>query len=186
VAHHRARPVPTAVSAYAASVPAATSVPLVVRSTPQPSTAGVRIGRAAAGAARGTRRHLAHKAPAAGVTADASPDVSKAPATTLPVKPVVVAKPPVAQPVTQVTTETTQLPPAPEAAPQPPAPAAEPPSTTTPTDTAPLPATPSSPSVGEGPESGAGVGESPTRPEAAPEEDPAATGGTPAGEATQP
>ncbi len=181
---------PVTASAHHASLSAATSAPLVVRSVPQPLTTGVRVTASTATAslrAHRARRHPAHK-PASVLAAEgaAGPQVPT-PAADVPLppaKPVVAPKPPVAQPVTQVTTTTTQLPPT-ETAPQPAVPV-QPPVTTTSTGPAPPPvaATPPSAPTGEAADPGAPAAGSPSPPAAAGSEEPA-TGGTPAGEEPQ-
>ncbi len=186
--HSHAAPVTASASAY---VPPPTSTPLVVRSTPQPLTAGaVRATVIAVPAAHRARRRLTHRSavptPATGEAALGQ--ASQTPAAALAVKPVATPKPPVVQPVTQVTTETTQLPPAPEPAPQPPVTAPAP--TTTSTSTAPAPsaeATPPASTTGEAAEAGAPAGGSTTAPTEAPQPKEPVGGGTPApGEEPQP
>jgi RNA polymerase sigma factor (sigma-70 family) len=130
--HHRA----PAGSAVASAVLATHSpAPLVVRSIPQPVSAGASVASVATArlTARRAHRRRPHKPLGAGAGLTHShplPVATESP----PAEPVAVpvVKPPVAPPaVVQVTTETTQLPPTPTT----PQPASEPPATSTATGT---------------------------------------------------
>ncbi len=178
--HVRRHPSPSSAVASAAPVaPAHSPAPLVVRSVPQPVSAGVHIAAAATTAQLATRRHLHRHSPlkpqsatgAAG-TRLSSHTPTSTDAKDLPpaVKPAVTAAP-VAQPpatppaVVQVTTETTALPATgttTSTPSQPPVTSTTPTTPTPPVETAPTTTEPVTTTTGEPAASGtSGAGETP-------------------------
>jgi RNA polymerase sigma factor (sigma-70 family) len=190
-AHTARHHLPTASAAAAHAARAQPAAPLVVRSTPQPLTAGAVAVASVAPTIHARRRHAARK-PDADAPAGTHPHALPIAVATPPAKPAVTPpKPPAATPpVVEVTTETTQL--APTASSDtttsaaPPAPAEPPATATTPTSTAPPPvSTPTVPAPAPGtetpepanPETGA---TQPSAPGGEAPEEPASSSGTPA------